>query len=344
MLKWPFIIFICFLITACGEKQHEVSHAAGMSGVSRTLLFDKKMNTRFSELPLEGEVSDKNKNWSSDYWPLRRGGINYRWNAEAPTGFNLHSPEKADIAGLSIKQLSTLSPAEKYDLFVGDYGYSLKKEVASLANPTASFRTGICHGWALASIHHKEPLPKILLNPDGIRIPFGSSDIKALLSFYYAQETTMCDTDDCKEDLNAGTFHMTLANKVGVDKVAIIADIKRFKEIWNHPIISYESQILQDHLPPEHLSVPNTVRVLHVGTRISYVNTVPEKSWGPILQTNDQKRTFRSYEYTLELDSQNQIIGGRWISQDRPDFLWIKRRPKNFTGMFHRLSELLNDH
>ena len=47
---------------------------------------------------------------------------------------------------------------------------------------------GICHGWAPAAASYPEPLPVTVVNKDGIKIEFGSSDIKALISFYYAWE------------------------------------------------------------------------------------------------------------------------------------------------------------
>ena len=32
------------------------------------------------------------------------------------------------------------------------------------------------------------------------------------------------------------------------------------------------------------------------------------------------------YEYVLELDKNGSIIGGKWLSYDRPDFLYGQRR------------------
>ena len=89
----------------------------------------------------------------------------------------------------------------------------------------------------------------LALNPDGIRIPFGSSDIKALVSYYYAngfisnthQMGRRCYEDgnrsDCEEDLNAGAFHIVLVNKIALRNEGIIIDLKRGLEVWNHPII-----------------------------------------------------------------------------------------------------------
>jgi hypothetical protein len=38
----------------------------------------------------------------------------------------------------------------------------------------------------------------------------------------------------------------------------------------------------------------------------------------------------RPYEYYLEIDAAGKIIGGSWISETRPDFLWMFARSDNF--------------
>lgn len=80
--------------------------------------------------------------------------------------------------------IARLSPAEKFDFLNGPYYYPLKAEVEKLAAYDAESWEGICHGRAPASMNHNEPRPKILRNPDGIKIYFGSADIKAILSYY----------------------------------------------------------------------------------------------------------------------------------------------------------------
>jgi Transglutaminase elicitor len=39
------------------------------------------------------------------------------------------------------------------------------------------------------------------------------------------------------------------------------------------------------------------------------------------------------YRYWLELDRRGRIVGGSWITRDRPDFLWAQSRPE-FEGYF----------
>lgn len=111
----------------------------------------------FSELPLKGEVSDKTRYWSSDYWPMNKGSINLRWNSPLQQGFNLVSPSFEEALKMTQRELAALSPAEKFDLYNGRYDYPLKMAVAKKASPEDEVWEGICHGWALAALNHKEP-------------------------------------------------------------------------------------------------------------------------------------------------------------------------------------------
>src|SRR5690606_24670082 len=158
-------------------------------------------------------------------------------------------------------------------------------EVAKLANPKALIWEGICHGWAPATMNHDEPVPRLMMNPDGIEIPFGSTDIKALLSYYYAHgfitttthqlgqrcyQTRANATDpNCHEDLNAGAFHMVLSNKIGIEGVGVLADLQRYEQVWNNPLMAYTSQVVQE-LAPGARAARGTTKVLRIKTEVTY--------------------------------------------------------------------------
>jgi hypothetical protein len=327
-------------------------------GISDPLIMSSSFERKLHLLPLTGKVKKKNTLWSGHYWPLKQGNINYRWFAENRLAFNYHSPNLSEAKRLSLRDLAELSPAEKYDLFIGRYDYPLKNEVNLLANPKAQIWEGICHGWAPASMNHEEPRPKVMRNQDGLEIPFGSTDIKALLSYYYAygfnvrstyQMGLRCDDGrvlhqdkNCDEDLNAGAFHIVLANRVGIDGISFIADIERWKEVWNNPVYSYQTVILKQGIKPDASAAPGTAHVVRLKTRFYYVDG-GENSWQTVLQTPLQVVKHLDYEYELDIDSTGRIIGGEWKSKERPDFLWLKERPKRFEGILKRLEELLHD-
>jgi hypothetical protein len=95
-------------------------------------------------------------------------------------------------------------------------------------------KKGLCHGWAPASLFYKQPNPVNLPNPDGVIVPFGSSDVKALLTYFvgnyeeafststYLGERCNYDLDQNPNlgsrpscaDLNAGSFFVQLVNQV----------------------------------------------------------------------------------------------------------------------------------
>src|SRR5690606_1183880 len=205
------------------------------------------------------------------------------------------------------------------------------------------------------SINHNEPRPRVLKNPDGIEIPFSSADIKALLSFYYAfgfevdnthQMGRRCESGsnrtqerDCHEDLNAGAFHITLTNKVGILNQSFVIDTQRLREVWNNPVHSYKSQEVAS-LSPLRDSAPGTYRVIRVRTQVTYVES-SRPQWQVTLGTNFQQYKTNHYEYYLDIDVDNNIIGGQWISKDRPDFIWQKRRPARYAGLLSEVGRLL---
>ncbi len=314
-------------------------------------------NHNLSDLPLEGSVVDGKKAWSGHFWPSREGGINNRWNSESKEGFKYKSPSKNAVMSSNLEDLKKLSATEKFDLFMGRYDYPLKEEAAGTASKRAPDWAGICHGWAPASLHHVEPTPKTLNNPDGLKVPFGSADIKALLSYYYAfyheSETNqiglrcflaswMSVGRGCNDDLNAGAFHIIISNKLGLEKVGFLMDRDRYRQVWNQPVVGYKSQILSRSLTPSRESASGTVREVRVQTELYYVDeSLPQ--WGIVHGTENQKIGVMELQYRLELNGRNEIIGGEWESQERPDFLWNKTKTENFSGLLVGLEKLLND-
>ncbi|MGE3610609.1 MAG: hypothetical protein AB7I27_13545 [Bacteriovoracaceae bacterium] len=321
--------------------------------ISDPLIMSSSFNRVFSSLPLKGEVIEKEKHWSSDYWARRLGGINYRWNSSNPRGFNLVSPTKKQALKMTQNELSSLSPAEKMDLLNGNYTYPIKNEIARYASPQRPYWEGICDGWAAAASNHYEPSPKTLINPDGIPIPFGSADIKGLLSWYYARKVSTAyshmglrcrggnSEERCREDMNAGAFHIVLTNRLGVRGYSFIADIMNNAEVWNHITYSYATSILNDHLPPLSNSAPGTSKVVRVKTNVRFVDET-KNYWDPVLGTSHQKYVSRNYHYYLDLDSHGNIIGGDWISSSRPDFLWLAKKTSSFRGDYSKLPLLLD--
>ena len=172
-----------------------------MVGVNSPWRFLKNYSIKFDELPTEGSLADKP--WSGDYWADFLGGTTYRWyplpkskqDKKNPVRFGYSLPTPEEIKKMDLR---TLSPAEKYDLYMGDSNWTITKQerertgvlktIKGTSSYDPSFKVegwwGLCHAWAPATVLYKNPAPITLKNPQGIKIPFGASDIKALLSLH----------------------------------------------------------------------------------------------------------------------------------------------------------------
>jgi len=326
-------------------------------------------------LPSEARLLDDRYGWSETYWPSNLGGIAYRWNSPNPQPFKFKLYKKEELLKMTQQQLSQLSPAELYDISQGDYRYSLTKKVLKTYSPDDLWWEGICHGWSLAASNYPEPDKTVVVNKDGIKVPFGASDVKGLLSMHdafnakgiYARIGDRCGVEgkvpgeafledgetslpapnlanrpECA-DVNAGAFHLVLTNMIGIYSKGFVADIDRFNDVWNQPIVGYESTFHEEHpLNPTDFrdGIERKVRVV---TLMSYGDELefysPQAaaegilsfvSKNPVSGTSSQLTTTRRYEYLLELNSQGEIVGGSWISEARPDMLWMMTKNKTF--------------
>lgn len=119
--------------------------------------------------------------------------------------FDFKRPKsKRDILRMSREERAKLSPAEKYDIYVGDYKFTLTNHILKTTSPFNKYWEGICNGWSSAAIEFEEPQAISLKNADGIMVDFGASDLKALLSYYHVALTS-----------NPATQRYTLVNRVG---------------------------------------------------------------------------------------------------------------------------------
>lgn len=325
-------------------------------GISAPEVVASGFTHRIDRIPYEGAINYNPIAWSGDYWASKLGGINYRWNSKTRTPFNYTSPSYKELRRYSRAKLEALSPAEKYDIYTGNYHYPLKAEVAKTVSPEAKDWEGICHGWAAASVHHAEPYAVDATNDQGITVPFGSSDIKALLSYYYAAKT---DTDgttyaglrcnfgqwtggrnECNQDLNAGAFHIIMGNLLGIKREGFIADLNRYDEVWNYPLVAYRTWATSGYQRASRTAARSAVWEIKMQTQVYYTAGTENDYW-PVYDTDLQKFEVKDYSYTLEVDASGNIVGGEWISKERPDFIWKKPKVRNFEGTLSRLPELL---
>jgi len=341
-----------------------------------TRMTKKPLVTKLTELPLESNLKDSHFIWSDTYWPANKGGIAYRWNAEPePQNFTYKKYSRAELRNMSTLELERLSPSEKYDIYMGNYDYPLTRKVLAENNPRELWWEGICHGWAQAAVMHPEPNRVDLRNADGIMVPFGSSDVKALLDFYYAKvhKTTerfqigkrcrvqgkvpgedsdrdrvrtepnsiLANSPDCA-DTNAGAFHLALTNMVGINDMGFVVEVDRYNDIWNQPMGEYKSWVVSERAASSGEVRNGAAKIVRVRTDMTYGEELnllePSQrndvggfmSMLPVTNTPNNTKLTKNYEYTLELDAAGNVIGGRWLTKTRPDFIWAKGKATRF--------------
>ncbi len=369
--------FLCSLVLATAPAWAELwdggSHPANFNRIAGMNII-----TDFNSLPQSGKLSDDRLGWSESYWPSNKGGIAYRWNHPNPQPFKYRLHSKDELMKMNQEELGQLSPAELYDISNNDYNYTLTKRAFNLYSTRDLWWEGICHGWAQAAINFPEPEPVTLTNRDGIKVTFGSSDVKSLLAMHEAYNykgekfafagrrckvngkvegegddrdrpehraypaQDLAESPDCR-DVNAGAFHVIMGNMLGLLGKGFVADIDRFNDVWNQPITGYTSQVVAEEPvsgSDRSRGVERKVRVkmkMEYGEELKFYtpelaaqghqNFVSKK---PVTLTPHQKFLTKDYEYIVEINGRGQVIGGEWITQTRPDFMWMYGRSKEF--------------
>ncbi len=202
--------------------------------------------------------------WSGSYWPHFQGSLAARYRepefakiVKEEVQYKKNKEHFDKKPTFAFTNTDNLSPAEKYDLLVGDnnmtltkYSWEIGKKVAK-GDKVATWR-GLCDGWASAAQMMPRPLKVVsLASPSGQMINFFPEDIKALGTLLYARAqqnpifmgkrcysamlsfTSMCD------EVNPGAFHLALVNRIGMMKKSFIGDVSPGGEVWNYPIKSY---------------------------------------------------------------------------------------------------------
>lgn len=306
--------------------------------INQPTRFGRQFETRFENLPRAGQLGKIP--WSDSYWPTQRAGIAFRWLSPAspPFGYSLHS--RATVQSMSADQISKLSPAEKLDIFMGRFDFPTVLSERRRTSPGAAAWEGLCHGWAPAALEFREPNPVTLEGANNIKIAFGSSDVKALLTWFMAVHNRVgaiglggrCNmggsigmsTSPCR-DANAGAFHIVLANMIGRFKEGFIADIARAAEVWNQPIYGFRTRELSRQGPSPGAAIGTRQEII-VESEVNYTVEV-EPQWNALGQLLERPVVGTSiYRYRLELDAQGVIRGGEWLQDSRPDFLWLQQR------------------
>ncbi len=335
-------VVLVFVIFSLGGK---AANAYRWDPDNDPSIFDPNFKYQLAELPPTGQL--KNKPWAETYWPANKGSINIRWNQEEPDGFGYYSPSREELLQMPRSELAKLAPSEKYDIYMGHYDYPTKSDAERFADPRALDWNGICDGWSIAAVQYLEPEPVDAVNPDGIVVPFGSSDIKGLMSFVAAahfevktaQVGVRCKhrlslSDPCS-DVNAGALHVILANQVSLKQQPFVVQIDPKKEIWNQPILGYEFEYLGS------VKSKYAAEGVQVHSTLLYTDELDRSQWAPSTGMANFPIGKMEMDYTLDLDEDGNIIGGSYDWGSRhPDFVWLPLNHLEFTEDFAGINKL----
>lgn len=335
--------------------------------------------------------------WSGDYWRMRWGLTSYRQSGRVPYGtyaeaVSAYSEPAAWLAlpfaidPVSVPQITArFSPAEKYDLTVGDSEFTLtneqKREGRGFVGNDGNVEPwiGLCHGWAAASLF--VPAPKVPVHAIGLggyAVIWYPDDIRAMATLAWAMGGYRsnfiggrCNAQkpetyangrlvqqDCF-DTNPATFHLALGTFLGVAEVPFLADASFDYEVWNQPILSYETTYFDPLAPTRRSAAWRDVvapydarfkardrfqRPLTRGRKTDWgyddsairaivgaVTSVVYLTGNGALHgpTPGPDLTMRAtYTYDLELAAGPGGLvptGGEWHENAHPDFLWVPR-------------------
>lgn len=346
--------------------------------------------SNLNKLPLSGQASSEP--WSSTYWPIEYGILSVRYADNEKMSIvddqgryltwrksinRYHEPQ--DYQNASSGDLSSyvdqyFSPAEKYDLLVGDTSsFTLTNNNKNQGSAYEDSRgdvegwMGICHGWAPAAFSLPRPQNDVVVTAaDGkTKVKFYADDIRGLASLKYAASPYenlfvggRCNIPDSKVakdpasglitdytcfDVNPGSWVIILANRLGVQKKSFVIDATFDFQVWNQPMYSYNMSffnVLNDS--PGDLEA-SKVKVGDIANSseavLKFINKMVNKQATHIVGVSmdivyiaetspshnspgNDRKVGVNYVFTLELDDQNNIIGGEWLHNQHPDFLW----------------------
>jgi hypothetical protein len=356
------------------ETPEAVKSAEAWASQDSPSLFTSTLEFRFDALPLQGEASTIP--WAGSYWPTYEDNINYRWagpQSDSPSlkyekAFGGTGVEDAVSRYHGIESVSkTCTETTQCDSFLGE---TCAKRPGRTEGRCVATWWGICHAWTPAAILFPEPRSPVTKNG----VTFEVQDLKALASLVHNSTRTRFVSLRCNKhnstpdgggirldpygrpvdgdrecrDTNAGTYHVLLANYLGLMRQSFAEDRTNSYEVWNQPLRSFKVTSQREVTAAEAnrligVTAGNTdggvdggalstyrfnnaaVRFIAVKAEVKYISESSAEDGYTAPRIDWYTRTDH-YEYVLELDAGGKIIGGEWVGSSKlshPDFLWL---------------------
>ena len=260
------------------EKTHweKVQPNDNVEDLVKTWVPEGAAQLHLDDVTTSGEI--RRAVWSGDYWRTKWGLTSYRYAKGKTFGTyreavdSYQQPLEWQKARDTLtaeeleKEITSWSPAEKYDLLVGDEVMTLtdhqKAEGSYSLGEDGDVEGwfGICHGWAPAAYMVPPPVKSFTTSAvKGKRVAWTAHDVRALATLAWANGRYVanfiggrCDQKDPKRydngrlaqpecfDNNPATFHLSLANLIGKEGVPMVMDATFDYQVWNQPVVAYE--------------------------------------------------------------------------------------------------------
>lgn len=267
--------------------------------------------------------------------------------------YQMYPPRLEKVIGVDSK----LSPVEKYDALLDDDYFGMTESTwKKLFDDFAAFERqtglipdyfGYCDGWAVASSIHPKPLrPVTLTSPFAKRsITFDVPDIRALISMYHQSNPNLsyqmlgyrCSRGYECEIVNPGLFHLAITNRIGHDKKPLLYDSSEDDAVWNKVIKDFSVRYYNPHNDvvtkkkgtdinkyKHDYARPGFKRDINMTHTVGVEMTLSVVRLRTRYDLVDAVSTY-TYYYELELDRDNNIVGGEWLHDvgANPDFVWF---------------------
>ena len=263
-------------------------------------LFGTGQVLKFASLPLSGAAATPP--WAGSYWPVYKDSINYKWNGantDSPTkkyekvfgGTDLEKKVSENHGILSHTSRTACTSTSDCDSSKGEQCAKRDGEDNGYCIPTW---WGICHAWAPVAILEQEPRYPVTRNG----VTFKVNDIKALLTLTYNRTyskfvSLRCNTDASGDDMeydgynrprsnncrdtNPGTYHVILANFLGLRQQAFVEDRTWDDEVWNQPVRAFR---VTHHQEVDAVKANELVGVTSSGGTVEeFTGTVAKSEW-----------------------------------------------------------------
>ncbi len=268
-------------------------------------LWGQELKLRLADLPADGKVPDVRVPYSGFDYPDRSGGT-------------MPAMMKYDHAFHGNRMLAT--EWERRDVGVHKSGrdarppragglvrIGLFQRIRASRGPQTPYWYGHCNGWTAAAIRHAEPQFNVTRNG----VVFTPADIKGMLAeIYMYTETEFLGGVDTV--IHPALLHLALTNWLGRGGHPIGMESAIGEVVINYPIYSYKSKI-----------TPLSDRSVEVSVTATFAMNTNRETNEP---ARYNKQAF--YHYRLDLDDQEQIVGGRYYSDSSQiDMLWAPLNP-----------------